>query len=150
MLETVISDYLDSSWRPEAMRLLANLQANGYGGDAVAALQTLGLLEQQYRGTWWEQYAHMKPGMIYDVREGDPQKALVRFQETLAKFPDHKFATFCRHEIERLQKVIEQQLIQDAIQGLSLNDEDQCHRPSIIVKATPLQRDAGRLAALQR
>ena len=96
VLEKLIQDFPNSPWRPKAMRLLANLQANGSAGGHGAALATLRLMEQQYAGTWYEQYAHMKPAMIYEVRMGNPQAALQRYEESLRKFSDHKYATFCR------------------------------------------------------
>lgn len=123
-LEEIIVDHPDSPWRPKALRWMAHLQANGYGEGSKAALQTLSLLESQYAGTWWEQYAHMKPAAIWERRMGEPQKALERYRETLEKFPDHKFATHCRGEIERLQLVIEEQLIRDALEGLGKADPE--------------------------
>lgn len=133
VLEKIIQDFPGNSWRPKAMRLLGHLQANGLAGGHGAALATLRLIEQQYAGTWWAHYAHMKPAMIYEVRQGNPQAALQRFQESLRKFPDHKYATFIRGEIERLQKVIETQLIQDALDDLAEAGPDECDRPTTMI-----------------
>ncbi len=148
VLNGIIENFLDSPIRPKAMRQLAHLQANGWGDGPNAALAALSLLEQQYRGTWWEQYAHMKPAMIFEKREGNPQKALERFQATLSKFPDHKFATFCRREIERLQGVIEEQLIQDALEGFAKAKTDTCAQPSVVIaQATPSGLEQASLVA---
>lgn len=123
LLEKIVSDHPDASARAQAMRTLAHYQGNGYGDGEKAALATLALMEAQYKGTWWEQYAHMKPAMIFEIRQHDPQKALARYEQTLERFPDHRFATYCRRQIERLRGVIEQQLIQDALEGLGKADE---------------------------
>ena len=129
-LQTVITNYPDSPWRPQAMRWLAHLEGNGFGEGEDAALGVLALMETQYTGTWWAQYANMKPAMIWEVRRGEPQKALEIYQQTLETYPDHKFATFCRAQIERLQGVIENQLIQDALEGLAQADEVNQEAPS--------------------
>jgi len=133
VLEAIIREYPDSGWRPQSMRLLANLQANGSAGGHGAALATLRLMEQQYAGTWWEHYAHMKPAMIFEARQGNPQAALQRYEATMGKFRDHKYATFCRREIKRLRKVIEEQLIHDALDDLAKGAADECDRATTMI-----------------
>ncbi len=120
-LEKAIAEYPDSRWRPWAMRTLANVQVASSQDDA--ALSTLTLMEQLYKGTWFEQYAHMHAGTILENRKGDPQGALERYQETLRRFPDHHFSGYVRTEIERLQKIIEEQLIRDALDDLGRNTQ---------------------------
>ena len=118
VLERAVSQYPESAYHPRSLRLMGHLQANGYGDGDEAALKTLKVIERQYAGTWWEQYAHMKPAVIFEKRQGDPQKALERYRETLDKFPSHKYGPFIRRQINRLQGVIEKQLIDDALKGV--------------------------------
>jgi tetratricopeptide (TPR) repeat protein len=127
VLNQIIEEHLESSYRPKAYRNLAALQASGVrdAGGARASLQTLALMEQQYRGTKWEQVAHMLAAEVFEKKQGEPQKALERYQESLKKFPDHWFATHCRKQIGRLQLVIEEQLIRDALEGLGKKDDEQ-------------------------
>jgi tetratricopeptide (TPR) repeat protein len=126
-LNKIIEEHMESAYRPRAYRDLAALQASGVkdAGGARAALQTLTLMEQQYRGTKWEQVAHILAAEVFEKKQGEPQKALARYQESLKKFPDHWFATHCRKQIDRLQLVIEEQLIRDALEGLGKKDAEQ-------------------------
>lgn len=137
VLEKLVARHPGSAARPEALRLMAHLQANGAKGGHKAALGTLAILEKQYAGTWWEQYAHMKPAVIFERRMGEPHKALERYQETLRKFPDHAYATFCRAQIERLQKIIEEQLVQDALQDLASRQPQECDQPTKMIVLAP-------------
>ena len=109
------------------MRVLANVQV-GTSQDN-AALSLLALMEQQYQGTWHGQYAHMHVATILERRKGDVQAALAQYQESLRRYPNHHFSGFIRSEISRLQSVVEEQLIQDALQDLAKAKTNQCDRP---------------------
>jgi len=89
-----------------------------HGACRTVTLKTLDLIERQYAGTWWEQYAHIKDAVIFEKRQGKPQKALERYRATLEKFPSHKYGPFIRRQINRIQGVIEQKLIDDALKGV--------------------------------
>ena len=136
VLNDIIAEHSGSSWRPKAMRLTAHLQANGGTGGEDAALAMLSLIEQQYAGTWWEQSAQMKPAVILEARQGKPQAALERVHATFRKFPNHKFAAFCRREIPRLQNVVEQQLIEDVLQDIAAAGRT-CDRPRMVIVRSP-------------
>jgi tetratricopeptide (TPR) repeat protein len=131
----LIANYLDSSWRPEAIRLLAN--AHYALGEHDDALSTLAMLRTGYPNTTWEHYADMRPASIWEYGKGDPQKALEIYQQTLRRHPDQLYAPYINNQIERLRKVIEGQLIQDALDGLAKADLPECKNRSVIVKTTP-------------
>ena len=124
----IIGQYPDSPYRPRAMRGLAVLQAAGLENED-AAYQTLKIMQREYRGTQWEHWGHMMKAVIKERREGKPQVALERFRSSLDKFPDHAYALFCRAQIKRLKDVIEQQLIDDALQGVKRNPDPSDHGP---------------------
>lgn len=126
ILETIVQEHMESPFRPKAMRDLGVLQASGLK-DAGSAIDTFKLMQQQYRDTRWEQLAHLMPAVIWEVRHGKPQKALERYRATLEQFPDHKYAVFCRAQIRRLQDVIEQQLIDDALKDVRRDDSRRDH-----------------------
>lgn len=128
VLEMIIAENLDSPFRPKAMRLLANLQYGGYVKKSESALATLSLMQTQYCGTKYEQYAHMRAAAYYETSEGDPNKALKRYRESLKKFPDHHYASYVRRQIKRLRKVVEKQLIDDALQRIAV-EETGCGSP---------------------
>lgn len=112
----LIGQYPDSPYRPAAFRELAKLQV--IASEDEASLKTLTLMQQQCAGTWYEQWAHIFQASIWERRKGEPQKALSIYHESLERFPNHHFAGYVRSEIERLQGVIEKQLIQDALEGI--------------------------------
>ncbi len=128
----LIGDYPDSRLRPQAMRTLANAYMSQ--GKHDDALQVLALLKQQYSGTQWEHYADMRPGIVYEVGKGDPQKALDVYQGSLARYSDHLYGPYIHKQIERLQKIIEEQLIQDALGDLAQAEKADCDSQSLIVR----------------
>lgn len=119
--QRIVEQYPESPYRPDAMKVLAHLQVMASKDDA--SLSTLKLLENMYRGSWWEQWAHIQQADIWERRKGEPQKALALYTESLKKFPNHHFAGYVRDQIARLQKVIEEQLIKDALEGLGKADD---------------------------
>ncbi len=121
-LKQLIAEYPESEWRPDGMRLLANLQTNS--GQLEKAFGTLALMEEQYQGSWYSHYAHMRPAAIMEVRQGNVEGAIQRYRESLEKYPDHCFSVYIRGEIERLQEVLEQQLIDLALDGLAKEDSE--------------------------
>jgi hypothetical protein len=76
----------------------------------------------------------MRPASIWEYGKGDPQKALEIYQQTLRRHPDHLYAPYINDQIERLRKVIEGQLIQDALDGLANSATPDCTTPSVIVR----------------
>lgn len=115
----LIEQYPKCEERPDGLRLLANAYfAKGKYKETLATLQ---MLKQQYPGTKWEQYADMRPAAIAEYGQGEPQKSLQIYQQTLKTYPDHIYTAYIHREMERIQKVIEQQLIQDALKGLAQN-----------------------------
>ncbi len=129
----LISEYTTSCWRPYAIRLLA--QSFHRRASNNAALSTLSLLKQQYSGTKFEHYADMRAAAIYEVGKGDSQKALEIYQRSLQRYPDHFYSPYIHRQIERLQKIIEDQLIQDALEGIVKTTVPKCHSKSLIVKS---------------
>jgi len=131
LCERLIEEHPESPWRPEAMRVLANTQ---FGlGKEDQAIATLQLLEQQYPGTKLAHYADMRRAAVWEYGRGEPQKALSIYQQTLEKYPDHMYGAYAHRQIERLQRVIEKQLIDDALEGIGRRDGD---------VAAPRQADA--------
>ena len=128
----LISEYTTSHWRPYAMRLLA--QSFHRRGSNNSALSMLDLLKQQYSGTKFEHYADMRSAAIYEVGKGNPQKALEVYQQSLQRYSDHFYSPYIHRQIERLRKIIEDQLIQDALEGIVNTAEPRCHSKSPIVK----------------
>jgi tetratricopeptide (TPR) repeat protein len=126
--EALIAEHPESPWRGPGMRLLANAQLGR--GKYKEALGVLELLKAQGKGTKLEHYADMRPGAIWEVR-GEPQKALAVYQGTLERYPDHMYSPYVHRQIERLQKVIEEQLIQDALEGLGKADEPAPAAPAV-------------------
>ena len=137
-LEILIAEYPDSKWRPMGMRLLSIVQLQEV--NVKAALATLSLLESQYRGTWYEHYAHMKPAAIMEKRQGNPEGAMSRYNDSLQKFSDHCFGTYIRKEIKRLQEIVEQQLIDQALQGLAQNNNCGNDSGDMLVWANPSEK----------
>ncbi len=135
----LIEQYLDSPWRAKTMRLLANAQFAL--GEHDNALGTLGLLKRQYPDTKLEHYADMRPAAIYEYGKGDPQTALDIYQQSLVNYSDHMYAPYIHRQIERLQEVIEEQLIQDALEGFAKAPPSDCDRKSLIVRAKIEQDD---------
>jgi hypothetical protein len=121
VVEKLIGQHPDSEHRPAGMRLLAKLQV--ITGEDDTSLQTLQLMQQQYAGTWYEQWAHIFQASIWERRKGEPQKALRIYRGSLDQFQNHHFAGYVRSEIARLQDVIEGQLIDDALEGIGRNDQ---------------------------
>src|SRR5690606_917291 len=87
--------------------------------------KTLELIKQQYPGTALEHYADMRAAAIWEYGRGDPHKALAAYQATLARHKDHLYAPYVHRQMQRLHGVIEQQLIQDALEGLAKKDQEQ-------------------------
>ena len=102
-------------------------------GKHDSALSTLSLLKQQYPKTKLEHYADMRPAAIYEYGKGQPQKALEIYQATLRRYPDHMYAPYIHKQIERLQKVIEEQVIEDALEDLAVEGRG-CRVKSVIVR----------------
>jgi tetratricopeptide (TPR) repeat protein len=125
----LIANHVDSPWRPKAMRLLAN--AKFALGDYDGALSTLSLLKQHYPNTEFEQYADMRPAMIYEIRGELP------YQQTLKRHSSHMYAAYIHRQIKRLQKTIEEQLIHEALDGLEHVEVMECKTKSIVVKSEP-------------
>jgi tetratricopeptide (TPR) repeat protein len=121
LCSALISEHPDSVWRPKAYRVLANAQLGR--GEYDSALGTLSLLKQQYPDTQFEHYADMRPAAIWEMR-GEPQKALEIYQQSLKNYPDQIYWAHIHRHMERLQSVIEQQLIQDALEGLGKKDDE--------------------------
>ena len=141
--ETLIAEHPDSPWRGKAMRLLANAHLGR--GQYKPALATLELLKAQHPGTKLEQYADMRPAAIWEVR-GEPQKALARYHATLERHPDHLYSPYIHRQIERLQGVIEEQLIRDALEGLGRHVVEQ-PEPVADAEARPGEVETGDEAA---
>ncbi len=121
LCEQLISEHPKSDWRAKGMRLLANTQ---FGlGKEDEALGTLKLLEQQYPDTKLAQYADMRRAVIWEVGRGEAQKALEIYRGTLEKYPDHMYGPYVHGQIARLQKVIEKQLIDDALDEIGRKKE---------------------------
>lgn len=129
----LIAKHLDSPWRPKAMRLLANSYA-GYG-KFDAAVGMLDLLKEQYPDTRFARYADMRVASYYEYIKGDPQKALEVYQRSLVRYPDHIYAPYIHRQIKHLQKIIEEQLILDALEGIGKADIPECKTKSVIVKS---------------
>ena len=126
----LISNYPDSPYRADAMRLLARaLTASGKHDDAIS---TLGLLKNQYPNTKFEHYADMKIASIYEFGKGNPQKALEVYQSSLKRYHDHFYAVYIRRQIERLHKIIEEKLIQDALEGIATTKAHKCRTKSTV------------------
>jgi TolA-binding protein len=137
--ERLIAEYPDSAQRPEAMRLLANAHAGW--GEFDSAVGMLALLEEQYPHTQLAHYADMKVASYYEYLKGDPQTALEVYQQSLIRYPDHVYAPYIHREIEHLQTVIEEQLIQDALDGIvKANTQPvECETKSLIVRSDSRQ-----------
>jgi len=139
----LIADYPESSYKPLAMRMLAN--AYMAQGNPDSALNTLALLKRQYPNTQWEHYADMRPAIVWEKGRGDPQKALAIYTDSLARYPDHMYGPYIQKQIQRLRKVIEEQLIMDALEGVVKNEDSGCHLKSVIVKSD--SQDSEQMAA---
>jgi predicted negative regulator of RcsB-dependent stress response len=105
-------------------------------GNHDNALGMLALLKTQYSQTKWEHYADMQQAAVWEHR-GEPQKALALYQQSLRNYPDHLYGPHIHLQIDRLQKTIEEQLIQDALQGIAQMESPECRGRSPIVRSTP-------------
>jgi tetratricopeptide (TPR) repeat protein len=131
----LIGRHPESRWRPWGMRLLAN--AYLAQGEHDSALGVLAMLKEQYAGTRWEHYADMRVGIVWEKGMGDPQKGLDLYMQSLERYPDHVYGPYVQKQIARLQKVIEEQLILDALAAVARGEAPVCGMKSLIVKAGP-------------
>jgi outer membrane protein assembly factor BamD (BamD/ComL family) len=106
------------------MQMLANCYLSM--GQTDACLNTLRLMKEQYPGTTWEHYADMRPAFVYEYAKGDAQRALQVYQESLKRYPTHIYWAYIDTEIKRLQKVIEDQLVQDSLEQITKADPPDC------------------------
>lgn len=136
--QKLIKQYPDSKWRPTGLRLLANLYV--HSGQTQESLNTLTLMEQQYQETWHAHYAHMRPATIMEVRGGNVEGAINKYQQSLQKYTNHCFSLYINGEVDRLRKVLEEQLIDMALEGLAANNS-LCDRPSnsMVIRYEPIQ-----------
>ncbi len=120
----MVQECSDHPLRPWGLRMLANCHLSI--GDMDACLGTLEIMKQQYKDTKWEQYGDMRPAFVHEHQKGDAQKALEIYEETLRKYPDHIYWAYIEKQKVRLQKVIEEQLIKDALKDLVKTEGNKC------------------------